>query len=224
MPIHNRRCLGLLEEHRGAPRPFSDVRPIDVQDVAPMPIPAVTDRRIARTRLALRDAMLFLLPERGWDALTIQEICDQANVGRSTFYGHFSSKDALLAQSLNDLRDALNAAVADSAAPRQPLACLAGLLAHMVEQRRVFTSVIGRRSGHGIERRFRDMVFQLVEHDLGRWQPPGAQRQMLARYIAGGVVDLMAWWVDAPEAPAVEALEQFVQELVRTALPAPRKS
>lgn len=186
-----------------------------------MPTLAVTDRRIAKTRLALRDAMLFLLPERGWDALTIQEICDQADVGRSTFYGHYSSKDALLIESLNDLREMLDATVADSAVPRQPLACLTGLLAHVVEHRRVFASVVGRRSGHGIERRFRDMVFQLIERDLLRWHPPGLQHQMLARYIAGGVVDLMAWWVEAPDAVAVEEVDQFAQALVRTALQSP---
>ncbi|MEY2873083.1 MAG: hypothetical protein RLZZ373_454 [Pseudomonadota bacterium] len=186
-----------------------------------MPAKPATDRRIARTRLALRDAMLSLLPERGWDELSIQEICDQANVGRSTFYIHYRGKDDLLIESLNDLRDALSAAVPDSPTTQQPLAFMNGLLAHMVEQRRIFKTVIGRRSGHGIERRFREMVFQLIEQDLVSFNMPNVQHQMVARCIAGGIVDLMAWWVDAPDAPGVEVLEQLVQKLAQVTLHVP---
>lgn len=177
----------------------------------------VADRRIAKTRLALRDAMLFLLPERGWDELSIQEICDQANVGRSTFYVHYRGKDDLLVESLNDLRNALSTA-APGGPLNRPLAFMNGLLAHMVEQRQVFKTVIGRRSGHGIAHRFREMVFQLIEQDLARLDLPHVRHQMVARYVAGGIVDLMTWWVDAPEAPAVDVLEQSIRALAQTTL------
>lgn len=183
--------------------------------------PAI-DRRIAKTRLALRDAMLHLLPERGWDELNIQEICEQANVGRSTFYIHYRSKDDLLAESLNDLRDALCAGAPEHADPRQPLAFMPGLLVHMVENRRVFKAVVGRRSGQGVERRFRETVFQLVERDIGKHKLPPVQHQMLARYIAGGVVDLMAWWAEVPDAPSESVLAQLIQELASAALRAPQ--
>jgi AcrR family transcriptional regulator len=181
----------------------------------------VIDRRIAKTRLALRDALLSLLADRGWDELNIQEICDRANVGRSTFYIHYRSKEDLLAEGLNDLRDALRVIKPDNAAAHPPLAFMPGLLAHMLEQRQIFKTVIGRRSGHSIERRFREMVFQLIEQDLLSFNMPNVQHQMVARYIAGGIVDLMAWWVDAPKAPEVDVLEQLVQKLAQAALHVP---
>ena len=187
-----------------------------------MPATPVTDRRIARTRLALRDAMLHLLPERGWDELNIQQICEQANVGRSTFYIHYRSKDDLLAESLNDLRDALSAATPHHPGPQQPLGFMPGLMAHMTEHRRVFKAVVGRRSGHGIERRFRETVFQLVESGIAKQKPLDVKSRMVARYIAGGVVDLMAWWVDAPGAPAVDELEKLMQALACSALDVPQ--
>lgn len=178
----------------------------------------ITDRRIAKTRLALRDAMLQLLPKRGWDDLNILEICEEANVGRSTFYLHFSSKDDLLSESLKDLRDALCAITTDGSEPLQPLAFMPGLLAHMVEQREIFKAVIGRRSCQGVERRFREMVFQLIEQDMEKQSFPKLQQQMVGRYLAGGVVDLMAWWVDAPEAPTVGTIEQLIQKLTEIGL------
>ena len=52
------------------------------------------DRRSLRTRTALRDALLGLIAERGWDEIAVQDLCERANIGRSTFYLHFP-KDTL---------------------------------------------------------------------------------------------------------------------------------
>jgi AcrR family transcriptional regulator len=170
------------------------------------------DRRVARTRLALRDAMLHLLKDRGWDELGIQEICEQANIGRSTFYIHYRSKEDLLSEGLNDLQDALAAAPL-IASKKQPLPFVKGLLEHMAEQRQVFRSVIGRRSGQGVERRFLQMVCQLITLELEKRKLPKRRVHMLARYLAGGIVEVMAWWVDQPRAPPLDELESTIQNL-----------
>ena len=52
-----------------------------------------TDRRVQRTRELLQKALIALISERRYDAITIQDIVDRANVGRTTFYLHYSSKD-----------------------------------------------------------------------------------------------------------------------------------
>ncbi len=173
----------------------------------------MTDRRIAKTRLALRDAMLALMPERGWDELNVQDICDRANVGRSTFYLHYQGKEDLLAESLNDLRLALGASAPADSGAHQPMGFMSGLLAHMVENRRIFKSVVGRRSGHVVERRFRDMVVQLAEDDMAKRGAVGVRQAMLARSLSGALVDLMAWWVDSADGPSVDVLAQFMREL-----------
>jgi len=54
-----------------------------------------TDRRVQRTRELLQKALIELIRERGYDAVTIQDIVDRANVGRTTFYLHYRSKDEL---------------------------------------------------------------------------------------------------------------------------------
>ena len=56
---------------------------------------AKTDRRAQRTRELLQKALIELIAERGYDAITIQDIVDCANVGRTTFYQHYNSKDNL---------------------------------------------------------------------------------------------------------------------------------
>jgi len=67
------------------------------------------DRRVLRTRRALQHAFLRLITEKGYDAVSIQDICEAADVGRSTFYLHFASKDDLKRAGLEHLRHALDA-------------------------------------------------------------------------------------------------------------------
>src|SRR6266545_7997143 len=56
---------------------------------------AKSDRRVQRTRELLQKTLIELISERGYDAITIQDIVDRANVGRTTFYVHYSSKEKL---------------------------------------------------------------------------------------------------------------------------------
>lgn len=61
------------------------------------------DRRVQKTRKLLQDALIELVAEKGYESVTIQEILDKANVGRSTFYSHFQDKDQLLHSILDRL-------------------------------------------------------------------------------------------------------------------------
>jgi len=53
-------------------------------------LPEKDDRRVQRTRRALREALVALIVERGWEGFSVQEVCERADVGRSTFYTHFA--------------------------------------------------------------------------------------------------------------------------------------
>ena len=54
------------------------------------------DPRIARSRAALREALIELMEERGFDGFTVNDLCQRAGLNRGTFYNHFKDKDALL--------------------------------------------------------------------------------------------------------------------------------
>jgi AcrR family transcriptional regulator len=51
------------------------------------------DRRVSKTRKALKEALTDLILEKGYEAVTVQDVIDRADVGRSTFYAHFIDKD-----------------------------------------------------------------------------------------------------------------------------------
>jgi AcrR family transcriptional regulator len=171
---------------------------------------ARVDRRVLRTREALRHALLALLVERGWDDVDIQSLCERANIGRSTFYLHFPNKEALLQGSFGDLRLAL-CEQAPLSAPTQPghLAFVGGLVKHVHEQRLVFRAMLRRRSGHFVQDRFRDLLVEMVSDervigDLRSWKT-----QATAHYLGGALFQLLVWWLESnrpQQASEIEAL------------------
>ena len=68
---------------------------------------ATPDRRTQRTRQALSHALIALIQDKRYDAITVQDICDRANVGRSTFYAHYQDKDDLLTSNFQQAMESL---------------------------------------------------------------------------------------------------------------------
>lgn len=147
------------------------------------------DRRTQRTRTALREAMLSLMHERAWDDIDVQQVCERANIGRSTFYNHFPNKEALLVGGFDDLRGLLKQ-------QHGPGGQVLGLIEHAHQNRRLFRTLIGRRSGFAVQQRFRDMLMRLVDEDLSEW-PGEAPRAAAVRWVAGGLFELLIWWVES---------------------------
>src|SRR5688572_21269164 len=118
--------------------------------------PKATDRRVLRTRRTLRNALVELILERGWDEVSVQDVCERADVGRSTFYMHFADKEELLFSGFDDLRKEVRAQLAaqGDAGPRV-LGFARGLLEHAHENQRLGRAMFGKRSGQAVQKRFR---------------------------------------------------------------------
>jgi AcrR family transcriptional regulator len=183
-----------------------------------LPAPAeVLDRRIQRTRDALREALMQLMVECGWDAIDVRTLCDRANIGRSTFYQHYPNKEELLKANFAGLRDALMAQA--QAGPPQPgkLAFVSGLVAHVHEAQEVFRALLGRRSGHYVQDRFRELLIELVQAGTPS-KTRGWQATAQAHYLGGALFELLAWWLGSnrPHKPSeIEALfDQWSQPVL----------
>lgn len=177
------------------------------------------DRRTARTRAALRHALLALMSERGWDAIGVQEICERANVGRSTFYTHFRNKDELLSGGFDDLRQALRGTPAGGAARSSAagggvtdMPFVPGLIEHACENRKLFRTLIGRRSGYVVHQRFKQMLVALVEEQL-QAVPPDVPRAAAARWTAGALFELLSWWVESRSPATPKDLLEMARRL-----------
>src|SRR5262249_843811 len=73
------------------------------------------DRRIRRTEQLLGDALVALILEKGYEAVSIKDITDRADVAYVTFYRHYRDKDELLTQRLESIIAGLEALAQDAA-------------------------------------------------------------------------------------------------------------
>lgn len=175
------------------------------------PAPHTPDRRSQRTRDALRDALLELMTELGWDGVSVQNLCERANVGRSTFYLHYTSKDELLQDGFRTLQLHLQT-MSDRERPEagantawRGFVFSRGLIEHAYDNRTLFRSLIGRRSGLPVQQRFREMVLRLIDQEFPA--PTGdLPRAAMVRQLAAALTELMAWSVELPEPMPAERL------------------
>jgi AcrR family transcriptional regulator len=168
-----------------------------VQDrrTASQPVATRPDRRVQRTQRTLREALIRLILERGWDGVSVQDICERADVGRSTFYVHFADKEELLVSGFGDLRKMLRAHL--SPASGEPLGFTIALIEHAREYEPLFKALVGRRTALAVQRSFMDVVTELVEEDLVHGgAPPSPVREVAVSYVAGAFWEILRWWFE----------------------------
>jgi AcrR family transcriptional regulator len=185
------------------------------------------DRRVQRTRQLLQQALLSLIRERGFEALSVQDIIDRANVGRATFYAHFDNKEDLLVSGIEGLRSTLKECQRRAWGQATPseermFAFSRQLFEHVDSHRDVFQAMVGKRSGTVIRQMFHKMLLDLVREDVKTMVPGGAGRsttaEARAQFIAGGLFGLVIWWVDAVKRPSVDEIDRAFRRLARPAL------
>lgn len=177
-----------------------------------------TDRRVLKTRRALRDALVALLHEQPWEDISVQDVCARADVGRSTFYLHFADKEELLVGGFEDLGSAIRAQVGPARPARDSLPSAGLLIEHALENRRLFHALVGRRTGQVVVRRFRELVRVLLDEDLAALGAPAHTRDLAARFLAGGLVEVLTTALDGPAVPDGRALDQRFQGFAASAI------
>ncbi|WP_437870229.1 TetR/AcrR family transcriptional regulator [Sorangium sp. So ce363] len=176
---------------------------------------AAPDRRVRRTHRQLRTALINLILERGWDAVSVSDVCARADVGRSTFYAHFADKEELLFSGFDELHAAL-------ATTREEHAGSFGFVEPMVQHARdnvkLFRAIVGHRSGPGMQRRFRDVFTRLVEAELEALGVAQQERPLIAQYVSGGFLELLMTWLDRPARLDSHALAAVFRRLTEGVL------
>lgn len=163
------------------------------------------DRRQQKTRQAIFQALSGLLTEKRFHQITVEEIAQRANVGRSTFYAHFETKEELLAQMCREifphvLAPRLEGEDTHGFSPeRDPYALVTHLLYHIRDKRRDLAAIIAGGQGEGFWGPFQQWVAgPLLERMLeGREKETLAiPYSFLAGHIANSLIYLIRWWME----------------------------
>jgi AcrR family transcriptional regulator len=186
------------------------------------------DRRVRRTRRLLREALLALVAEKGYDRVTVQDVLDRADLGRATFYAHFRDKDDLLLAGFGELRQPLRSAMARSERgehepPGEGLETTRALFEHVAAHRALYRGLAGSRAGALVLKRARG---ELVALTRGHFERVVAQRgarptiplEVLAEHTVGALLGVLTWWLDADSTYSAQEMAATFERLATPAV------
>ena len=176
------------------------------------------DRRARRTRDALGDALVALMHEKPYDAITVGEVLERARVARSTFYSHFAHKDDLFFTEVDEFFAAMAAHLSRAAEPSRRVAPVRELFAHVADMRPFVRALVEARQLHdvfelgrrhfaaGIESRLRELGAADGRTD--------ATLRAAASFFAGALFSSLTDWIVGSEPADPAAMDELFHELV----------
>ncbi len=170
------------------------------------------DRRIAKTRSALAQALFELIQTTDWNDISIQALCNKANVARSSFYAHFNTVSELL-ESL--MAENFPHYAELPAAPNQ-LATLNWLIDHITQNRALFSRIVNTPSASTILTRFKTQTKITLAQEL---KAAGIAHSTLhLDFIIGGAFEAIQAWAKTWKTSHINALKIEINQIAKTIL------
>ncbi|MGC9357012.1 MAG: TetR/AcrR family transcriptional regulator [Anaerolineae bacterium] len=178
------------------------------------------DRRVQRTRKALQEALLSLIMEKRYNPITVEEIAERANVGRTTFYLHYQDKDDLLLEVTGDFADEVQEAflvrLEETTVHVEDVAAVLFNLAE--EHSDMYWAIISGRCGSRVLEQFRKIFVSLFKRIIqAQVDASGENLDMpvgfIAAYLWGAMRETLIWWKEQGSRHRAETMVQMFNRL-----------
>ena len=185
------------------------------------------DRRQRKTREAIFTAFNELLTKREYHKISVQDIIDAADIGRSTFYSHFDTKDELLKEMCTSLLDHVFSGVPNPdikcshdlslLGANSSTAIITHLLAHLRDNRRNILDILACSSDYSNE-----IILQLFKQYLNDLLPKytaikpqeGIPKVFIVNHISGSFINMVQWWVNGGLKESPEELTTYFEAMI----------
>ena len=171
------------------------------------------DRRITKTRKAIYQAFLHLLNQKDYEAITVQEIIDLADVGRSTFYSHYESKELLL----DELCQKLFHHLFERAEHLSPQDYLAHIFQHFKKNQDHVTSLLLSKNDYFIRQLRKELehdVYPMVADELIKAHPT-IPHSYLKHLVVSHFIETLSWWLKKGKSYSEQEVIQFYLEILK---------
>ena len=176
------------------------------------------DRRSKRTRQLLGSALVELMLEQRYDTITVQDILDRADIGRSTFYAHYTDKEDLLISEIASLIHYLELYTVEQGHTHSGLLPSLAFLQHVREQRRLMQAFVWGRGAEIITQDFQGQISKMIEQnlqlmavDIAAFSVPVS---VIAKFVMSTFLMLLRWWFDEDMHHSPEEMDEIFQKLV----------
>jgi len=181
------------------------------------------DRRVQRTRKLLREALMELILEEGYDAISIQDITDKANLGRATFYLHFKDKDELLLDVMDQFMDDFLEQVPQFSQSQWRLEdtkAIAKLFDFAADHYDLYRILIIGSGGITASRQLHQTIAEnikaCIQKDIEeQGADPVIPTDFIANHFAGALLATIYWWLDSDLPYTVDEIAEMFQKINR---------
>ena len=176
------------------------------------------DRRQQKTRSAIFQAFNRLLEEKHFHNITVQEILDEANIGRSTFYAHFETKDELLKEMCTDIFDHIfshelhsetshDFSLSDHGLREK----ITHLLYHLKDNKGNVLAVLSGESGELFMRYFKEYLGRMFEQ-YPECLNKDVPEDFAMNHLVGSLAEAVKWWIrDKMKLPPEKLAEYYLK-------------
>ncbi|WP_185897382.1 TetR/AcrR family transcriptional regulator [Paenibacillus zeisoli] len=164
------------------------------------------DRRVQRTRNMLYDALFDLMIEKGYDAITIQDIIDRANVGRSTFYSHFMDKEQLLLGNIEQLRELLkeqcstHSSLSTERVGGYRFGFSLAMLQHVQSHKQIYRAVTSKQGGTLVLYHIKRMLMEITREEISAILPNSdnskVPQDVAIDFVVNTFWSILTWWME----------------------------
>ena len=176
------------------------------------------DRRSQRTQQTLMDALIALLAVKHYDEISINDIIDRANVGRSTFYAHYQGKDDLLKSGFERVLDMLINHISFGESDQDLRLDTTQLFRHAQGHYELYRTLVWgsgfdllTKDGHAaLSAKFQENFTQI----LSGKPEPSIPLAVLSYSMAGTLLILLKWWLDNKMPYSPEYMDEIFQQLI----------
>jgi AcrR family transcriptional regulator len=176
------------------------------------------DRRVQRTRRTLQKALVALAFEKRFDAITVQDVLDRADVGRSTFYAHFRSKEDLFRSEFEEFLGYIRRGVAEGGGRGERILPVRELFDHVREARRLYRTMASSAMRPELYRLAVAHISAGIEEALrARLRPrhrPPVPLPILANHLAIAMLSMLDGWVTGGMPHPAERMDEIFHALV----------
>ena len=172
------------------------------------------DRRQAKTRKAVFEAFTELIEEKGYAGITIQDIIERADIGRSTFYSHFDTKEDLLRVLCEEIFDHVFSKGLgkekdhDFSGVHDLKDELTHILYHLDDNRRTIRSVISAECGNVFMEYFKRYLEKMFADQITEY-PEGVPKGYVIDHYVSGYAETVRWWMDNGDYSPEEVMDFF---------------
>lgn len=170
------------------------------------------DRRITKTRKAIYAAFLQLLNQKNFETITVQEIIDLADVGRSTFYSHYESKELLLDELCRYLFHHLFERVGNLTIEEY----LTHIFSHFKKNQDHVTSLLFSKNDYFLRQLQKELehhVYPMVAKDL-QVSYPSIPASYLKHFVVTNFIETLTWWLKKGKSYKEDQVVRFYLDVI----------